>query len=349
MRLPLKSPMVAMWLYLVAALVVVIVLVGGATRLTDSGLSITEWQPIHGIVPPSGEAEWAEEFAKYQQIPQYKQVNAQMTLDEFKGIYWWEWAHRILGRVVGLAFLLPFVFFLFSSEVPKRLIWRNAAIFGLICLQGFIGWWMVHSGLSARIDVAPERLMTHLSLALLIMILCIWTANEALEGQSRGMGAPMNWRAMSIVIFGLVCLQSMLGALVAGNDAGLVYTDWPLMNGYFVPHIDFSQGFFHALFHDRGLVQFLHRFNAYILILLVTPYAVWVWRRCLDDGIRLIAAAMGVLMWVQAALGVATLMSNVNIALGLLHQLGGVLLLVLGTLLVWKMARADRDFRRRNF
>ncbi|MDC7681876.1 COX15/CtaA family protein [Asticcacaulis sp. BYS171W] len=349
MRLPLKSPTVALWLYLIAALVVAIVLVGGATRLTNSGLSITEWKPIHGVIPPLDDAQWSEEFAKYQQIPQYKQVNAHMTVDQFKGIFWWEWAHRMLARLVGVAVLIPFAVFLFLQAIPARLIWRCAAILGLIALQAAVGWWMVYSGLSARVDVAPERLMTHLSMALLVLIACIWTGNEALEGQSRGYGAPGAWRAGALALIVVTFVQAMLGALVAGNDAGLVYGDWPLMGGRIFPYVDYSKGILHALLHDQGMVQVLHRLNAYWLLIGATAYVLWLWRRCLDDGLRLIAGAFGVLIWVQAALGVATLWTNVNMVFGLLHQLGAVLLLILATLMNWKIARADRDFRRRNF
>ncbi|ADU14470.1 COX15/CtaA family protein [Asticcacaulis excentricus] len=349
MRLPLKSPSVAIWLSIVAAMVVLIVMVGGATRLTGSGLSITEWKPIHGVVPPLNDAQWAEEFTKYQQIPQYKQVNANMSVEQFKFIFWWEWGHRLLGRLIGAAVLIPFIVFLFTQAIPQRLIWRCALLVGLVGVQGTIGWWMVHSGLANRIDVAPERLMTHLSLALVIMIFAIWTANEALHGQSRGHGAPGGWVAAVAGLFGLTFLQSMLGALVAGNDAGLVYNDWPLMGGRIVPLVDYSKGLWHVFVHDQGMVQVLHRFNAYLLLIYATALVLWLWRRCLDDGMRLIAAAFGVLVWCQAALGVATLWTNVHIAFGLLHQLGAVLLLILATLLLWKVARADRDFRRRNF
>ncbi|WP_255606733.1 COX15/CtaA family protein [Asticcacaulis sp. AND118] len=324
-------------------------MVGGATRLTGSGLSITEWKPVHGVVPPLSDAQWSEEFAKYQQIPQFKQVNANMTVDQFKGIFWWEWGHRLLGRLIGAAVLIPFVVFLFLQAVPQRLIWRCAVLVGLVGVQGAIGWWMVHSGLANRVDVAPERLMTHLSLALIIMIFALWTANEALDGHSRGHGAPGGWQAAVIGLFGLTFLQSMLGALVAGNDAGLVYNDWPLMGGRVFPLVDYSRGLWHVFIHDQGMVQALHRFNAYFLLIYTTALVLWLWRRCMDDGMRLIAAAFGILVWCQAALGVATLWTNVHIAFGLLHQLGAVLLLILATLLMWKVARADRDFRRRNF
>jgi heme a synthase len=348
-RLPLKSPSVALWLYCVAALVVLIVLVGGATRLTDSGLSITEWKPIHGIIPPLNAEDWANEFNKYKQIPEYKQVNAGMSLAAFQHIYWWEWAHRILGRIIGLAIFIPFVIFLIRGDIPKRLIWRCGLILGLVGVQGVVGWWMVHSGLSNRIDVAPERLMTHLSLALLLMIVCIWTGTEALEGQSRSQGAPLKWQVGAFGLLGLIYLQSMLGALVAGNDAGFVYSDWPLMNGRFIPYVDYSQGLGHALFHDQAMVQFLHRMNAYLILTYVLIFMILLLRSCMNETMRMMTIAITILIISQVAMGVATLMTNVQIGFGLAHQLMAVGLLILATLLAWKVARADRDFRRKNF
>lgn len=349
MRLPLKSPIVASWLFVVAALIVMIVMVGGATRLTGSGLSITEWKPVHGVIPPIGLEQWTEEFTKYKQIPQFSQVNAHMTLSEFKGIYWWEWAHRLLGRIIGLVIILPFVLFLFLKEVPQRLIWRCGVIMLLVAAQGAVGWWMVYSGLSARVDVAPERLMSHLGLALLLLVFCLWTGLEALAGQSRGRGAGLNWKLPAFLLMGLVFVQALLGALVAGNDAGLVYNDWPLMNGRFAPYVDYSKGLWQVAFHDQGMVQFVHRLTAYGLLVFVTLFAIMVARKCLDGRIKWLAVGLAVLGWAQASLGVATLVTNVHIHVGLAHQLGAVIVLIVATLLAWHIARADRVFRLRSF
>ncbi|WAC49003.1 COX15/CtaA family protein [Asticcacaulis sp. SL142] len=347
MRLPLKSPLVAAWLFAVAFLVVAMILVGGATRLTDSGLSITEWKPVTGAIPPLDDAAWQQEFEKYQKIPEYSQINAHMDLEDFKGIYWWEWIHRFLGRLIGVVFFVPFVILLLRSEVPGRLIWRCAGLLGLGALQGGIGWWMVSSGLDKRVDVAPERLMIHLGMALLILVLTLWTACEALAGQGRGRGAPQGWRVATSLVFGVIILQCLLGALVAGNDAGTVYNDWPLMNGHIAPYVDWSKGIGFVFFHDQGMVQFMHRIVAYIALIGITTYAIILVQKCMDDEIRLISTSVATLAWIQGILGVATLVTGAQIGFGLMHQFVAVCLIILATLLMWKVARADRDFRLR--
>ena len=232
-----RSRPVAIWLFVVAALVFCMVVVGGATRLTDSGLSITEWKPIMGALPPMSEAAWRANFELYKEIPQYRLVNAGMTLEAYKTIFWWEWGHRLLGRLVGAVFAIPFVFFLIRQMIPRRLIWRCAVMLLLGGLQGLVGWWMVSSGLSERVSVAPERLMTHLGLALALFVMLIWTALDAWAGSPR-VEERSPWRGWALALLGAIFFQSLLGALVAGNDAGLVYNDWPLMNGAVVPPVD---------------------------------------------------------------------------------------------------------------
>jgi cytochrome c oxidase assembly protein subunit 15 len=222
------------------------VVVGGATRLTGSGLSITEWKPIMGALPPMNDAAWAEAFHRYQQIPQYKLVNAGMTLNEFKGIFWWEWSHRLLGRLIGVIFAVPFVVFLVRRQIPRRLIWRCAGLFVLGGLQGLAGWWMVASGLSERVSVAPERLSLHLGLALILFVAVVWTALDAFAGQPR-QASVTRWRTGALVFLGAVFLQCLLGALVAGTDAGFVYNDWPLMNGHLWPQDYAGNGFWQTL------------------------------------------------------------------------------------------------------
>ena len=256
-----RSRPVAIWLFIVAAMVFAMVVVGGATRLTDSGLSITEWKPIMGALPPMSEQAWRESFELYKQIPQYQLVNPDMSLEAFKGIFWWEWAHRLLGRVVGMAFAIPFVVFLIRKDIPRRLIWRCAAMLGLGGLQGLIGWWMVSSGLSERVSVAPERLMTHLGLALALFVVLIWTALDAWNGSPR-VEERSPWRGWALAFLGAVFFQSLLGALVAGNDAGLVYNDWPLMNGRLFPSDYVGAGFWGTLAHSQAAVQFNHRIFA---------------------------------------------------------------------------------------
>ena len=224
----------AYWLFTVAGFVVLMVLVGGLTRLTDSGLSITEWQPISGALPPLNAADWEVAFAKYREIPEYQLVNAGMSLEAFKVIYWWEWGHRQLGRVVGLVFFLPFVVFLLQRKIPKPALGPLLALFALGGLQGFMGWYMVQSGLTDRVDVSQYRLAMHLGLALIIFSFCLWMGLHFIR-DARLPAAAGPGVALSGTIAVLVLVQSLLGALVAGLDAGTTYTDWPFMDGDVIP------------------------------------------------------------------------------------------------------------------
>ena len=334
-----RSRPVAIWLIFVAALVFAMVVVGGATRLTDSGLSITEWKPILGALPPMSDEAWRHSFELYKQIPQYQLVNPNMTLDEFKGIFWWEWAHRFLGRVVGAAFAIPFIVFLIRRDIPRRLVLRCAVMLGLGGLQGLVGWWMVSSGLSERVSVAPERLMTHLGLALLLFVVLIWTALDAWNGAPR-VEERSPWRAWAVAFLGAVYLQSLLGALVAGNDAGLIYNDWPLMNGRFFPADYAGAGFWGTLAHSQAAVQFNHRLFAYALFVGAIAMAVIAWREraLVIDGKRA-ALAVAITVALQAALGVWTLMAAVPISLGVLHQAGAAVLLAVTTMFAWRVRR----------
>ena len=330
---------VAIWLFTCAALVFAMVVVGGITRLTGSGLSITEWKPIMGALPPMNAADWNEAFEKYRAIPQYTQVNAGMSLAEFQGIFWWEWAHRLLGRVIGAAFALPFAVFLILRSLPRRLILRCGVLLALGGLQGLIGWWMVSSGLSERVDVAPERLATHLGLALAIFMGLIWTGLEAWNGESHSR-SPVGWSRGAAVLLGAVFIQCLLGGLVAGAKAGFVYTDWPLMNGAVLPPVEWSKGGL-AFLHDQALVQFNHRLGAYGLLIGGTVYAVQAWRWRLAEGLG--AAAFGVAgaLWLQALLGIATLMNGTPLWLGALHQAGAALVLAAATINLWMVRRSQ--------
>ena len=348
-RLPLRSPMVATWLFVASFLIVALVCVGGATRATQSGLSITEWKPIAGVLPPRDAHAWDIEFDNYKKIPQFREINPNMTVDQFKGIYWWEWAHRILARLLGMVYLVGFVALLAMQQIPKRLVWRCAGLLGLVVLQGVVGWWMVASGLEKLDFVAAERLATHLFMALLLLIGSLWTAMEAEEGEPRGRGAPGTWKSVTGLLLGFVVLQCLLGALVAGNRAGLVYNDFPLMNGQFFPDVQWQKGVGYSFLHDQGLVQFMHRINAFIVLGFVAIYAVILGRRCQDDGIRMWGRGMAFLVAIQVGLGIATLISVVNIWFALSHQLVGVSLVMVATVLAWKVARADYAFRRGSF
>jgi cytochrome c oxidase assembly protein subunit 15 len=304
-------------------MIVAIVVVGGATRLTHSGLSITEWKPVHGVIPPLNDAEWQEEFAKYQQIPEYRQLNAGMTLDEFKGIFWWEWAHRLLARLIGAVVLLPLIFFWATGRIERALKPRLVAIFLLGGLQGAVGWWMVSSGLSQRTDVSQYRLATHLTLACIILAYVVWVTRGL--APSPLSGARRRLRNVALLIVGMALLQIFLGGLVAGLDAGLSYNTWPLMDGAVVPGgLLIQQPWWRNFFENAATVQFDHRVGAYLLFALVWFHA-WQSRRTPHAPS---AAGLLTLVTLQAALGIATLLTIVPLPLALLHQLGAVIVLV---------------------
>ncbi len=333
-----QSRAVALWLFFSAAMVFAMVVIGGVTRLTGSGLSITEWKPIMGAIPPLNAAEWAEAFDKYKAIPQYAQVNAGMSLGEFQGIFWWEWLHRLFGRLIGVVFAVPFVIFLVMRRMPQRLIGRCLILLALGGLQGLIGWWMVSSGLSERVDVAPERLATHLGLAFLIFAGLIWTGLEAWSGSDHSR-SPRGWTWGAGLLLVGVFLQCLLGGLVAGAKAGFVFTDWPMMNGAVFPPVEWSMGGL-AFLHDHGLVQFNHRLGAYLLLAGGTAYAIHAWRWRLAEGLGLSAFVLAGALWLQAGLGVVTLMHAVPITLGALHQAVAALVLGAATINLWLVRRS---------
>jgi cytochrome c oxidase assembly protein subunit 15 len=334
-----QSRSVAIWLWTAAALVFAMVVVGGVTRLTGSGLSITEWKPIIGALPPMNHAEWMDAFEKYKAIPQYQQINAGMSLAEFQGIFFWEWFHRLLGRLIGVVFALPLVVFLVLRKIPRRLIARCVILLALGGLQGLIGWWMVTSGLSERVDVAPERLATHLGLALIIFMGLIWTGLEAWNGEEHSR-SPQGWSRGAAILLGAVFIQCLLGGLVAGAKAGFVYTDWPLMNGGVFPPVEWGKGAL-AFLHDQALVQFNHRIWAYGLLIGGTVYAVQAWRWRLAEGLGASAVMVAVALWLQAVLGVVTLMHAVPLWLGGLHQAGAAVVLALATVNLWLVRRSQ--------
>ena len=338
-----RSQLAGLWLFSIAFLVFAMVIVGGATRVTGSGLSIVEWQPVTGVIPPLTEQGWAAEFAKYQQIPQYKYVNQGMSLGDFKFLYAWEWAHRLLGRLIGVVFAIPFGLLIYFKRIPRRLIWRCWAILGLGALQGLVGWWMVASGLSTRVSVAPERLATHLGLALLIFGACIWTGLEAWFGRPRGSYDPSpRARGAANILLGLAFVQSLLGALVAGSRAGTVNTDWPLMNGRFFPRdywVD-GEGLWATLVHNQAAVQFNHRIVAYLLFLMALASAVAATRSDrLTLPVRQLARLFAMAVVVQAFIGVVTVRAAAPMGFSLLHQVGAVVVLTLSIALAWRTAR----------
>jgi cytochrome c oxidase assembly protein subunit 15 len=339
-----RSRLTATWLFIVAFLILAMVVVGGATRLTGSGLSITEWKPITGALPPLSDAAWAEAFAKYQQIPQYKLVNRGIGLSEFKSLFWWEWGHRLLGRLIGVVFAAPFLLFLALRRIPRRLIWRCWVLLGLGGLQGLVGWWMVASGLSERISVAPERLAAHLGLALIVFLGCLWVGLEAWFGKGRtGAPAPGWTRLGAYGLLGLTFLQTMLGALVAGNDAGRVNTDWPLMQGRLFPadYHNPGEGLWRTLAHNVAAVQFNHRVGAYLLFVLAVFLAARMSAdRLMSRTLRRLGLAAAAVVTFQVLLGIETLRHAAPLTLSLFHQAGAVSVLAVALALSWRAQRA---------
>jgi cytochrome c oxidase assembly protein subunit 15 len=321
------------WLFAVAALIAIMVLVGGATRLTESGLSIVEWKPVTGALPPLTDAQWAQAFEGYKAIPQYRELNAGMSLAEFKTIFWWEWSHRLLGRVIGAVYLLPFLFFLWRGVLNGELKRRLWMIFGLGALQGAVGWWMVASGLSQRVEVSQYRLATHLVLALLIFAAIVWTLRRLTDRPLPT--APSRLKITGVLLLVLTFVQLYFGALVAGLRAGRVYNTWPDIDGALIPsaaRLWFEEPWWRNLFDNTLTVQFEHRMTAYALLVLAILHAVDAVRSragtAVIGGAWWLAAAIGL----QATLGILTLLHQVPIDLALTHQAVAIVVLTLAVL-----------------
>ena len=325
---------IKLWLYAVAAMVLAIVLVGGATRLTESGLSITEWKPVMGVMPPLTETQWQSEFEKYQAIPQYHALNSGMGLDAFKTIYWWEWTHRLIARSIGVVFLLPFLWFWWQGWITAELRNRLALIFALGALQGAVGWWMVASGLADRIEVSQYRLATHLVLACLIYVALLWTAQRFDRPRQIKERAPARIRFGAGSLLVLVLAQIYLGAIVAGLRAGRIYNTWPLIDGAFIP--DRARLFFNAplwrnFFENTLTVQFDHRMLAYAIFVLALAQA-FAATRALKRGPAVTGAVLlAAAVTLQAALGIWTLLMVAPLDLALAHQAGAMIVLTIAT------------------
>lgn len=326
------------WLVVVAAFACSMILVGGATRLTDSGLSIVEWRPVTGAIPPLTEQGWEQELEKYRQIPEYQLQNRGMSMAEFQFIYWWEWGHRQLGRVLGLVFAIPFFGFLLTGRMPNRLQPRLWVLFALGGLQGAIGWWMVSSGLTERLDVSQYRLATHLSMAFIILGLTLWTALELRYGQLKSAvkSSLSPWVAL---FWSGVFVQIALGAFVAGLDAGRIYTTWPGFNGQLFPP-DYLQGMpiWQAIFESRPAVQFQHRWFAYALVVAGAVLAWKIWQSR-DASFKRFAIAIPATLTIQVILGIATLMAVAPLWLSLLHQGGAIVLFMTVGMAAWTARR----------
>jgi heme a synthase len=324
------------WLIGLFLLVVLMIMVGGLTRLTDSGLSITEWKPVTGVMPPLSAVEWDAEFEKYKSTPEFQLQNTEISLEKFKSIYWWEWGHRQLGRVIGLVWAVGFAGFLLARKVPAGWSRRLLLIGALIGVQGAVGWWMVTSGLSGqRVDVASYRLAVHLGLAFVILGLLTWYVlllgrDETALLQARRAG-ERRLSGMSSGLMHFAFLQIVLGALVAGIDAGRAFPTWPLMNGSFFPADAFyvpDRPVWSAFFENAGLVQFMHRISGYLLVI----FGMVVWLRARKSGYqatRRAFYAVMVMLLAQVALGIATVLTLAHLHVAITHQIGAVLLWVL--------------------
>lgn len=331
------------WLLIVAALVFAMVVVGGATRLTDSGLSITEWKPILGVIPPLSAADWQQAFDKYKAIPEYELVNAGMSLAEFKFIYWWEWAHRFLGRFIGVAFAVPLLGFWLAGKLRPGFAPKLLGLLALGALQGFVGWYMVMSGLVDRVDVSQYRLALHLLIALIILALLIWLALNVGPPPARAHGATVTAGAwwLALAVFGVVFVQSGLGALVAGLKAGLVYNTWPLMGGRLIPQgLDVLSPWYLNAFENVTAVQFNHRLAAYVLVVLALWHLVSLARNGKDDRVVGSAGLLVGAILAQMGVGIWTLVWGVPLALGLAHQAGAAIVVAAATLHLHVITRA---------
>lgn len=326
----------ARWLWAVALLVIIVVGVGGITRLTESGLSITEWRPVSGVLPPLSEAGWIAEFEKYKQIPEYKEINLGMTLAGFKAIFFWEWLHRILGRLVGMALLVPLAWFAWRRAIPAGYGPRLLALAALVGLQGAIGWWMVASGLEYRTDVSHFRLATHLLTALFLLAGLVWTARD-LDRLARDPAArPARLTGPALGVIAILFVQLLLGAWVAGLNAGYVASTWPLMNDHFVPEgIDWAGGAWLALTNDPFLIHFLHRWWSWVAALALLLLARALSRRGAPVEARLLVAVVAG----QMLLGIWTVVSGVSMWVAVWHQVTGAILVAIAAAALHRLGR----------
>lgn len=329
---PVAALWIRRWLIVIGLMVYAMILIGGATRLTDSGLSITEWAPIKGTLPPLSEAAWLSEFEKYKATAEFQQQNYNMSMAEFQFIYWWEWGHRLFGRLIGLVAIGGFVWFAAKRWLSKKWAVRLGILIALGGLQGFIGWWMVASGIgdTDRVDVAPYRLMTHFGLALFIIAVTAWFWLDLGEQDPVTVDPPLRW--LAIALLALTSIQMLSGALVAGLDAGRSYTDWPLMAGELVPshYLDAQLGL-RSLFEGRAATQFNHRFFAYALWALAIVAAILARKSALSRGFAVFAG----LVTAQAIWGIITLINVAPLPIALVHQGLGVIVLLAAVWLAW--------------
>ena len=317
------------WLLVVAALVFLMIVVGGITRLTESGLSITRWEPVSGTLPPLNAEQWQEEFDAYKASPQYQKINRGMTLAEFKDIFFWEYVHRLLGRVIGLAFAIPFVWFAWKKAIPRGYGWRLGALLALGGLQGFIGWWMVASGLIDRPDVSHLRLAVHLLTAFLILAGLVWTALDLRLLDRDPAAKPVRMPTVGIWALSILGVQMLFGAYVAGLDAGYAFNTWPMMGSEWFPaDTPMLEPFLRNYVDNPIVVQFIHRWVAFAVAVIVLLLAFEAWSR----GLRSEAIAAVAAVFVQILIGIMTLLSGVDLWIAVAHQ--GMAAILLGAIVL---------------
>lgn len=332
---------VRVWLIAVAVLIAAMVLVGGATRLTESGLSIVEWKPVTGALPPLTQDAWNAAFEAYKTIPQYRELNQGMSLADFKAIFWWEWSHRLLGRFIGVAYLLPFLWFLARGALPADLKRRLWGIFALGGLQGVVGWWMVASGLADRVEVSQYRLATHLLLALAIFAAIVWTLRRLAPRPAPLVSSRLT--VTGVVLLLLVFIQIYFGALVAGLRAGRVYNTWPDIDGGLIPSADrlfFESPWWRNLFDNTLTVQFCHRMLAYTVFIVALAHAIDAVVSRAAAPVRRGAIWLATAVSFQALLGILTLLHMVPIGLALAHQGVAIVVLTLALLQTERLSSA---------
>ena len=327
---------ISFWLAFMFCVISIMIVVGGLTRLTDSGLSITEWQLFSGFIPPLNDSEWNKYFNLYKKIPEFTQQNYSMTLQEFKFIFWWEWVHRFLGRLIGILFLLPLIFFTYMESFKK--LFSLYLIFFLICFQGFIGWYMVSSGLVDRVDVSHFRLSIHLLIAFIITSLILW--NYFNLKVNRNFSDKLNYSIIFIFLL-LIFTQITIGAFVSGMDAGQIYNSWPLMGSSFFPDDnEFINIFKISAFNDPSLVQFMHRNLAYIILVFYLIILFKIYKKKLINlyfAIKLV----GLLLFIQILLGILTLLYGAQILLASMHQISSIFLVSSSVYLLYLNSKSN--------
>jgi cytochrome c oxidase assembly protein subunit 15 len=334
---PSRPRALATWLFAVAGLIVAMVIVGGITRLTESGLSITEWKPISGVIPPLTDAAWQAEFANYKRIPEYTQINRGMTLDGFKHIFFWEYVHRLLGRLIGLAFALPLLWFAVKRRIPPGYAWRLVALLALGGLQGAIGWWMVSSGLAVRTDVSHVRLAVHLMTALVLLSGMVWTALDLRNLAESRLAKPAVLRPLALIALALLFSQIMFGAFTAGLNAGYAFASWPLMGDSFFPaSVPMVSPAWRNAVDNPIVVQFIHRWFAFVAAAGLITLAVKAMR---SGGVTAGRVLIGLVL-LQILLGISTLLSGVEIVVAVAHQANAALTLIATTFAAHAIGRA---------